>query len=198
VIDVVSGIRTPADRYRAYSLREVIAATRPSFAVTGAEGISSTIPSPLGLIIDSGKTISPLDRSSEFATGVFCIRVDGTADIVSRDAYKPKQCAQAIQSGPVLIDGTGKIGIGPGEVQKKLHERLVIGIDRQRSLHVISTSPAHLYDLAQFMITSIKITKALNLGTGTAHSAVWIDAPPNRFSQGNLDGGAPSAIIVEH
>jgi uncharacterized protein YigE (DUF2233 family) len=176
-------------------LREVIAATHPTLAVTGASGYSLTVPSALGLVIDSGRIVQPLDTVSEFATGVFCVGKAGLVDIIKRQHYRANQCVQAIQSGPILIDDTGHNEIMHAELASSTYERLVIGVDTQGAVHVIFTSKAHLYDVTAYMIGSLNIRRGINIGTGAAHSAVWTDSYGGQFVSGNLDGGIPTAIV---
>jgi uncharacterized protein YigE (DUF2233 family) len=195
VVDVVSKLRE-AQGYRSYSLREVTDTLHPLAAVSGASGPRLSLPTALGLIVDSGQTTARLDSSNGFATGIFCVDRSGSVSIFYRDAYRDTQCVDAIQSGPILVDPGGKVSIKQDETETTAQEHLVVAVTLDRRLHVITTAKSHLYDLANFLVQRLKADSAIAFGTGSAHSAVYAADGEVRFTYGNAEGAIPTALVI--
>ena len=93
-------------------------------------------PTPLGLYIEKGRQLIPLNRAS--GGGNFFIRPGGVfylrgqnAGIVSIDKFKPSPAIQyAVQSGPMLIEN-GKINwrLKPSASSRKLRNGVGINGD---------------------------------------------------------------------
>jgi len=87
-----------------YSLNELVSAFRPVAAINGGYTASYSLPSPVGLLVDAGRTVVALSRRDSFVTAVFCVRslAGARPSIISRDDYHG-QCGHAIQSGPLIV-----------------------------------------------------------------------------------------------
>jgi uncharacterized protein YigE (DUF2233 family) len=125
------------------------------FAMNG--GMYRKDRSPVGLFIQNGRVISPLDTTHGYGNfylkqnGVFLIRDDGTSEIVTteRFAYTP-DIAYATQSGPMLvIDGA----IHPVFEKNSEHLNVRNGVGVRPDGTVIfamSTDKVTLYDFASY------------------------------------------------
>ena len=113
-----------------------------------------------------------------------------------RDHYRDGYCAEAMQSGPIIVDPDGTLGESPNKRLGAPHEYLAVGLGRDGSLHVIYATSTHLYDLEAHLISDLGIASAINLGTGSEHTALFANAPGLRLMLGNMDGAIPSAIVV--
>ncbi|MGB8910587.1 MAG: phosphodiester glycosidase family protein [Candidatus Cybelea sp.] len=183
--------------YRTYALTEVLQATDPVLAVSGATGSSLSLPASLGLVIDNGRLASALDRSAQFAKGVLCIGSNGQPSIVYAKAVSTSRCEQAMQSGPLIIEPGGKVGIYADEQQRTALEHIVVAIDHGFALHIIASTASHLYDLAQYF-HRLKFAACLNISSGIDHAALVIRTSKINYKYGNPDGSIPSALIMTH
>lgn len=110
------------------SLRSLLAGIdgdgRVQMAMNG--GIYDKAYAPLGLYIEDGKRLTPVNRS---AGGVFLVE-NGRAKIVPLPAYKPSPAIRyAVQSGPMLIENGGiNWRLKPSASSRKL--RNGVGIDK--------------------------------------------------------------------
>jgi len=100
-----------------------------------------------------------------------------------------------------VVVGQPGIGCGACLIQRQEHvqvEELVsstpvigfnVAIDGKGLIHFVATSPSHLFDVAQLLLRSEKkgglgCVAALNLGTGRAHSGLYVR---DVAAIGNLD-----------
>jgi uncharacterized protein YigE (DUF2233 family) len=136
-----------------------------AFAVNG--GMFHRNKSPVGLYIEDGKTITPIDTQN--GTGNFYLKPNGVFAIqggIPRVTITEKyqgQAEYATQSGPMLvIDGL----IHPSFVKEStnLNLRNGVAVTNGRYVHLaISLQPVRLYDFADFYKTVIGATDALYL-----------------------------------
>ena len=125
------------------------------FAMNG--GMYKTDQSPLGLFIDSGKTVNPLNTASASGNfylkpnGVFYISKDRTATVVSTQKFKSgNNILYATQSGPMLIVD-GKIHPEFKSGSTNLNIRNGVGVlPNGEVLFVKSKRPINFYDFANF------------------------------------------------
>ncbi len=127
---------------------------------------------PLGLLVDSGKTLSPL-RQADW--GVFTVDRDGTARLVhTKDFHDDAAIDFAVQCGPrVVIDGT------PPRLKPQLARRTGLCIEDPRTVAV-------------FVVDELVDASAL---------ATWLAAAPDTGGLGCteavlLDGGPSTQLDV--
>lgn len=132
-------------------------------------GIYDKARAPLGLYIDNGRQLTPLNRAS--GSGNFFIRPGGIfylkgqkAGIVSIDKFKPSPgITYAVQSGPMLIDN-GKINwrLKPSASSRKL--RNGVGITRNgQVVFMLSKRESNFYDFACYAQSKLNIRQMLYL-----------------------------------
>jgi uncharacterized protein YigE (DUF2233 family) len=124
------------------------------FAMNG--GMFKEDYSPLGLYIDSGKLLNPINKANGYGNfylkpnGVFYITKSGIAGITSTDKFVNKGIRYATQSGPMLIvDGA----IHPlfTKASKNVNIRNGVGIlPDGKILFAISKQEINLYDFAKY------------------------------------------------
>jgi uncharacterized protein YigE (DUF2233 family) len=128
---------------------------RLRFAMNG--GMYRKDHSPVGLFIQNGRVLSPLDTSSGTGNfylkpnGVFIVRKDGTASVVTTDRFiYTSDIAFATQSGPMLlIDGA----IHPvfEKDSEHLNIRNGVGVKPDGTVvFAISLTTVTLYDFATY------------------------------------------------
>jgi hypothetical protein len=193
VVDMFEGIKVPG--YRTYAVSEVVQAVDPALVVSGAGGPSLSLPSSLGLVIDNGRQASQLNAGSEFATGVLCIDFNDRASIDFAKGLNASRCKQGMQSGPLIINPSGTVGIRSDEVHLPTLPHIVVAIDQSAKLHVLGTSAVHLYDLANYLHDQ-RFVSCLNLTSGLDHSAIVVHIGHAEYTYGNPLGSIPSALVV--
>lgn len=124
---------------------------------------------PLGLYIEKGKKLAPINRASGGGNffirpgGVFYLK-DQKAGIVTLDALKStKGMDYAVQSGPMLIEnGTINWRLKPSASSRKL--RNAVGINRQgRVVFMLSAKETNFYDFACYARSKLDIRQMLYL-----------------------------------
>jgi len=191
--------------YKSYAIGEVVRILHPIIAINaGASSGDPALPAALGLVVDNNKVVTALNPKQSLATGVFCIDQTGRARIFHVGAYRQGTCREAVQSGPVVIEPHGVVGILQREDTHPRLARFLTALDRSGKLHFLATTPAHLYDLAQLMVRPVKnggmdCTDALNLATGDRESALYFfDGLNKAHVFGNLDAPVPTVIVVQN
>lgn len=132
-------------------------------------GIYDKAYAPLGLYIEKGRQLTPLNRAS--GGGNFFIRPGGvfylkgqSAGIVSIDKFKPSPAIQyAVQSGPMLIEN-GKINwrLKPSASSRKL--RNGVGITREgKVVFMLSARETNFYDFACYAQSKLNVRQMLYL-----------------------------------
>lgn len=132
-------------------------------------GIYDKSYAPLGLYIEKGRQLTPLNRAS--GGGNFFIRPGGVfylrgqnAGIVSLDKFKPSPAIQyAVQSGPMLIEN-GRINwrLKPSASSRKL--RNGVGITGDGSVvFMLSERAANFYDFACYAQSRLNVRQMLYL-----------------------------------
>jgi uncharacterized protein YigE (DUF2233 family) len=199
VIDTVAVIGKQ-NRTAIYSLKESAKATRPVVIINGGFSASYSFPIPAGLLVINGKEIKKMNTDSSVQSGVFMASDKGWS-IIHRSKYKSGKYTNALQSGPLIIEPSGVVGIKEIDVQKhKAYRRSVLGIDKLGRLILIVTEEVNLYDLAQFLVQSDEIgglgcTVALNLSGDVESSLIILDS--KYYSEfGNTDVPIASAIAI--
>lgn len=140
---------------------------RVQMAMNG--GIYDKAYAPLGLYIEKGIQLTPLNRAS--GGGNFFIRPGGvfylkgqSAGIVSIDKFKPSPAIQyAVQSGPMLIEN-GKINwrLKPSASSRKL--RNGVGITREgKVVFMLSARETNFYDFACYAQSKLNVRQMLYL-----------------------------------
>lgn len=124
---------------------------------------------PLGLYIEKGKKLVPVNQASGGGNffirpgGVFYLK-DRKAGIVTLDALKStKGMDYAVQSGPMLIEnGTINWRLKPSASSRKL--RNAVGINRQgRVVFMLSAKETNFYDFACYAQSKLDIRQMLYL-----------------------------------
>jgi len=125
------------------------------FAMNG--GMFRPDHSPVGLYIENGKLIAPLDTSSGTGNfylkpnGVFFLTADCKAGVCQTDSFRANgRIRLATQSGPMLVIG-GEIHPALRKGSANLNIRNGVGIlPDHRILFAISSEPINFYDFALF------------------------------------------------
>lgn len=132
-------------------------------------GIYDKAYAPLGLYIDNGRQLTPLNRAA--GGGNFFIRPGGVfyvqgqkAEIVSIDKFRPSPAIRyAIQSGPMLIEN-GKINwrLKPSASSRKL--RNGVGITGAgKVVFMLSERETNFYDFACYAQSQLNVRQMLYL-----------------------------------
>ncbi len=161
-------------------IAEFLTDSNTVLAVNGGffEMDSKHILSPSGLIAKNGKELFPV--TDHGGSGVFSI-TNGKPEILwSKDSLKQDDCNLAFQSGPVLVEHGGKIGILNNDY-KRLN-RAAIGISKNNVIISIvagnNGDGLSLYEFAKFLLTSkdkggAGCEVALNLDGGSSTQACF-------------------------
>jgi len=111
--------------------------------------------------------------------------------------YRPGECDQALQSGPLIVEPNGKFGM---KHHTPAWPRTVLGLDGDGKLHVVEAR-ADLYALAHFLMRGTAaggpgLQSAMSLGyVGQAGLVVSIGGKTSRL--GALDEPLASAIVIQ-
>ena len=153
------------------SLRSLLAGIdgdgRVQMAMNG--GIYDKAYAPLGLYIEDGKRLTPVNRSAGGGNffirpgGVFLVE-NGRAKIVPLPAYKPSPAIRyGVQSGPLLIEnGVINWRLKPSASSRKL--RNGVGIDKQgRVVFMLSDRETNFYDFACYAQSKLGVRQMLYL-----------------------------------
>ena len=127
------------------------------FAMNG--GMYKTDNSPLGLYIDSGKTITSINKASASGNfylkpnGVFYITKENNAVVTTTEKFKQSSSIKyATQSGPMLVID-GKIHPEFKQGSSNLNIRNGVGVlPNGQVIFVMSKQPINLFDFANFFL----------------------------------------------
>jgi uncharacterized protein YigE (DUF2233 family) len=200
VVDVVASVEK-AFSYPAYSLRELAAMNDSLVIISGGSPGGGSLPTPEGLLVSDGHVVAPLNRTVNFANGVFCVSAANQPTIIWKTSPTVGSCKNALQSGPLLIEPQAVRGIHEDERRLPAFTRSLVGIDRARRLYFIVTPEVHLYDLMLQLMDSEKegglsLTTALVLGRGAGHAGMVVRAVDHQMKFGDTSGTLPSAITA--
>lgn len=165
------------------SLEKALLARNCVAGVNGGYFGADAFATPLGLLIEDGRTVSPFAGRSFTVAGVVydtgsSIRLVRSA-VYARTKPSPRQ---ALQGGPFLVEN-GRIV--PGLHRDKIAFRTFIATDGQGRWCIGSTSPMSLGDLAVWLaspdaVPGFTVRDALNLDGGSS-SAYWVRSPHRYF-----------------
>ncbi len=137
-----------------------------------------------GLLLSKGKILRDYVKA-KLLNGIFAIRNDGTAEIITNGRINKSDYSFAIQSGPLLINKKG--GIAVEDKSTDLASRTAIGIDEEGNITLIILKQSLLdmdnrVTLFQFagLLKETPALQELNL-----HSVL------------NLDGGSSSGLMIQ-
>jgi uncharacterized protein YigE (DUF2233 family) len=124
-------------------------------------GMYKTDNSPVGLYIESGKTIVPINKASASGNfylkpnGIFYITRENTAAVVTTEKFKSDSNIKfATQSGPMLIID-GKIHPEFKEGSSNVNVRNGVGVlANGQVIFAMSKQPINFYDFANFFLKS--------------------------------------------
>jgi uncharacterized protein YigE (DUF2233 family) len=182
-----------------YSLKTLSEALKPIALINGGFTASFSFPVPTGLLVDDGKTINNLNSKSKIQTGIFCVN-QSKISIIKVSDYRGG-CDNALQSGPIVVEAFGKVGISPSEKEKgHKFSRSLVGIDKHGRLLLIKSNEAFLYDLAALLIKDesaggLNCIVALNL-SGDTESGLYVPKLGPQGIIGNTDIPIASAIVI--
>ncbi len=179
------------------SLRSTVEQQRKKllFAMNG--GMYTMDHAPVGLYVEQGETLKPIDRRTEGygnffmqPNGVFGTTEEQRAFVVRTDAFKPAKSIQfATQSGPMLVaDGTINAQFRQGS--KNVQIRNGVGVlPDGRVLFAISREPVNFHDFARFFLER-GCTNALYLDGAVSKAYI----PEGHMA--NMDGDLGVLIAV--
>ena len=144
---------------------------------------------PLGLLVSEGKLLAPLSKS-ELMNGIFTINQKGQPQLLDYESFQKQQTVLlpdldfAIQSGPILLDGQGKIVVD--RENTIVAGRTALGLDKDNNVVVLMmrqsllgrNNALTLYDFAELAATDKELTE---LGINSLI---------------NLDGGNSSGLTI--
>jgi uncharacterized protein YigE (DUF2233 family) len=190
--------------------------SRDWIAING--GFSSyRVDVPVGLLVVNGKALSTLSRQkgksartgSAFAElrwpGLLCKQRSSQAwDIVAASRYSPSMCTDALQAGPVPIEPEAQLAIAEHERALMRYRRTVICMAADnRMLLVVTLQPAHLFDLAKWLVRPPEqggagCRVALNLSGDDSTGLAVKKAGKRLRIFGEASFPLPTALVFEH
>ena len=171
-IEIRSGMRS----FKALEASLGPRADQVAFAMNG--GMFDDAGAPIGLFIEEGREVRAINRRDGggnfhlMPNGVFLVRKDGRAEVVTSAAYQPApDIAFATQSGPMLvIDGALHPEFDPDGTSRYVRNAVGIGPDGA-PLFVITTDVVSFGKLARFFRDRLKVRNALYLDGSV--SSLW-------------------------
>lgn len=161
------------------SLEKALLALHCEAGVNGGYFGADPAASPLGLLIEDGRTLSPFAGRSFTVAGVV-YDTGSTIHLVRSAVYARRKPSprQALQGGPFLVEN-GRVV--PGLHRDKVAFRTFIATDGKGRWCIGTTSPMSLADLAAWLaspeaLPGFKVHDALNLDGGSS-SAYWVKSP---------------------
>ena len=145
-------------------------------------GMYGTDGGPLGLFVDNGVELHPIDLGSGSGNfylkpnGVFWVDVRGIAHVTVSTSYVtlPRQVSLATQSGPMLIvDGVVQPELNPTSTNKLRCNAVGVSDDGKTVHLVISDGDVRFYDLATLFRDKLSCNNALYLDGVVSN--VWTD-----------------------
>ena len=188
-----------AKQFPVYSLREVISLLNPQVIINGGFLASYSLPIAAGLLIENNNVVTRLNKDSRIQAGIFCVK-NNEVNIVSREKFNEKDCIYALQSGPILVERSGKVAIDRSEMKGGKYRRSVVAMDKHRRIVLVASNESYLYDLANFLANresdgGLDCIEALNL-SGDTDSGIYTKRKNVPEIFGNIDGPVSSAIAV--
>ena len=188
-IELRSGMRG----FKALQARLGPRADTVAFAMNG--GMFDDAGAPIGLAVEEGREVHAINRREGggnfhlMPNGVFLVRSDGRADVVSSAAFQPaSDIAFATQSGPMLvIDGALHPKFDPDGSSRYVRNAVGIGPDGE-PMFVITTDVVSFGKLARFFRDRLKARNALYLDGSV--SSLWDPA------NGRMDDFVPLGPLV--
>jgi len=199
LVAVVSMLQERRGAY-AYSLSEVAAATRAVAAINGGMSSSFSVPLPVGLLKVDGQTALRLNTRDAALTGVLCLQ-ERRVRIVRREAFRPTECTQALQAGPVLVESPGgAVRVGEVAMARTPVRRSAVAVDAHGTVFLVATEPTRLDALAEFLARDVAhgglgAVTALNL-SGSTDSGLLVRRRAGTASVGTPRSTIASAIVV--
>lgn len=187
-----SGALGKNNRYAAFSLREVLAATHSSVAVNAGSTSSFSVPAPAGLLLIHGRLVSrPRPRAD--GAGVLCI-AGVQVRIEELSSSVQESCSDAVQRGPILSQDF------VNNAQSR-YRRTVAAVDSQgRFLLVVTKQPTTLSAVHSFLYHStadLGVRSALNLDGDSSSGLIFgEDEGVKEVVTGTVDGLVASAITI--
>lgn len=181
------------------SLEKALQASGCLAGVNGGYFGADAAGTPLGLVIENGRKLSPFAGRSFTVAGV--LYDTGSAIRLVRSglyARNPAEARQALQGGPFLVENGRPV---PGLHRDKVALRTFIATDGCGRWCIGTTSPMSLSDLAAWLaqpgtLPGMRVATALNLDGGSS-SAYWVGVPhchyPSIKQVRNYLGIAPRA-----
>jgi uncharacterized protein YigE (DUF2233 family) len=153
---------------------------------------------PIGLLVLNGKQVHPINRNKGggnfhlLPNGVFVVRNDGRAQVVSSEKYTPEDVAFATQSGPMLvIDGKLHPAIDSDGESRYVRNGVAIGSDG-RPRFIISLDAVSFGKMARFARDRLHARNALYFDGSV--SSLW---SPADMRQDNVTDLGPLVVAFK-
>ncbi len=164
-------------------------ARRVAFALNG--GMYDPAQAPLGLFVQGGRTVRPLDLGSGEGNfylkpgGVFWTDTAGAPHVEETQAFAAQSPAAvwATQSGPLLVSG-GALHPAIAANGTALTVRDAVGVKGRQALFVISDAPVSFGRLGRFLRDGLGCPDALYLDGHV--SSLWVPAMRRRDGRTGL------------
>ena len=133
---------------------------------------------PVGLVISDGKMLHPFERA-KLLTGILAVKREGVALLRTAEWQPGSKVAQALQSGPFLVDrGQPVRGL---DDSRRAERTVVISDGKGRCALLVCCGPVTLAGMARILagpglIGVVRVVRALNLDGGTS-TAFWAKEP---------------------
>lgn len=154
---------------------------------------------PVGLYIEGGKTLSPLNKRAAGGNfylkpnGVFYITQNNVAGISTTDQFNPAQVLYATQSGPMLvIDGNIHPSFTKGSTNINIRNGVGI-LPNGKIVFALSKQLVNLYDFAKFF-KKLGCKNALYLDGFVSR----MYAPQQQWIQTDGDFGVMIGVVSPH
>jgi uncharacterized protein YigE (DUF2233 family) len=151
------------------AIEEALAAQGQTLAFAMNAGMYHTDRRPVGLYIEDGQTLAPLQTRESFGNfgllpnGLLCLTENGARVIETlRYAREAPECRAATQSGPMLvIDGALHPRFLPDSTSRYIRNGVGTTTEGDRAVFAISRNPVTFHQFGSFFRDALNLPQAL-------------------------------------